>query len=78
MSNTNCYHCIYFHKRPGVGNYFIYKCIYWGITTQKILPQSVVISSIGEKCPFFKKKEQQKSNDNTKNKKNGDGFDIIV
>ena len=61
LSNTNCFNCIYLSKRPGVGNYFIYKCSFWGIISQNILPHSVVINSIGEKCDFFKEREIKSS-----------------
>ena len=79
MANTNCLNCYYLYKRAGVGNYFIYKCNYWGIISQRILPQSVVISAIGKKCPFFRKLESK----NVPNKKKGsnkknNGLDIII
>ena len=76
--NTNCLNCAYLSKRVGIGNYFIFNCYYWGLTTQKILPQSVVISSIGKRCPFFKQKKVKKSNRNINNNNKNKGFDIIV
>lgn len=81
MANTSCYNCLYLSKRPGVGNYFIFKCSYWGIISQKILPQSVVIESIGKKCPFFTSKKKNINNKKS-NKKDiddkDDDFDITV
>jgi hypothetical protein len=77
---SGCNNCEYLSKRPGIGNYFIYKCSYWGLITQRVLPQSVIISSIGKRCPFFKQKiinsatkKDQKSSDSSK-----DGLDLIV
>ena len=75
--STNCFNCAYLSKRPGVGNYFIFKCSYWGLTTQKVLPQSVIISSIGKRCPFFKQKKTINNNKNSI-KNNNNGLDIIV
>ncbi len=76
--NTNCLNCIYLSKRAGTGNYFIFKCSYWGLTTQKILPQSVIISSIGKKCPFFKQKKIKRSDEDTNDDNKNKGFDVIV
>jgi hypothetical protein len=81
MTTKNCYNCEYFSKRPGVGNYFIYKCAYWGLTTQNIIPQSVVISSIGKKCPFFKekgKKSIKKIEEKPEKNNPDDGFDLLA
>ena len=84
LDKKNCYNCMYFSKRPGVRNYFIYKCSYWGIISQKVLPQSVIISSIGKRCPFFKKKINKKQFIKKDNKKiddnnfNDDDLDIII
>jgi hypothetical protein len=69
MSNSSCYLCIHLSKRPGKGNYFIYTCNHWGIICQNVLPQSVVISSIGKKCDFFIKKSLSKNIIKTENKK---------
>ncbi len=77
LAKTNCFNCIYLSKRPGIRNYFIYKCSYWGLTTQKILPQSVIINSIGKRCPFFKQKKFGKVNRKLNNK-NNNGLDIII
>ena len=79
MSNTNCNQCEYLSKRPGSGNYYIYKCSYWGIVSQQILPQTVIFNSIGKKCPFFK----QKTKINKTTEKNGkktldDNLDITI
>lgn len=77
LNSTNCLNCIYLSKRAGVRNYFIFRCSYWGLTTQKILPQTVVINSIGHRCPFFKQKKIVRSDKNSV-KKNNNGLDIIV
>jgi hypothetical protein len=77
MSLSNCNTCDYLSKRPGTGNYFIYKCSYWGLLTQRVLPQSVVISSIGKRCPFHKEKASLKSKKKNA-EKNNDGLDITV
>jgi hypothetical protein len=78
MNQPNCLHCNYLSRKLGRGNYFIYKCNYWGLVTQKVLPQSVVISSIGKRCPFYR--EKVKMNKNKKNEDNGNdgGLDVIV
>ena len=76
LTNKNCYHCTFFYKRPGIGNYFIYKCKYWGLESKGILPQSIVISSIGKKCPFFVRKKNDKKSEEMN--KDNDGFDIIA
>jgi hypothetical protein len=68
MSNSNCYQCIYLSKRPGAGNYFIFKCSYWGIMSQQVLPQSAVINSIGKRCEFFVKKKDSASSEKNKKK----------
>lgn len=84
MPSTNCYHCEYLSKRAGAGNYFIYKCSYWGIVTQNVLPHTAVISSIGRRCPFFKPKKVKSNDIKNNNKKINDdndldsGFDIIA
>ncbi|HOJ63213.1 MAG TPA: hypothetical protein PLE45_02220 [Spirochaetota bacterium] len=74
----SCLKCEYLSKRPGIGNYFIWKCNYWGLICKEILPQYIVASSIGRKCPFFKEKiiKNQKSNNNTTQENNGN-IDII-
>jgi hypothetical protein len=79
MALTTCYNCEYLSKRPGTGNYFIYKCSYWGLVTQNIIPSSVVFNSIGKKCPFFLQKmkiNKKKNNDTPKDDK--DGLDIVI
>jgi hypothetical protein len=79
MPLTTCYNCEFLSKRPGAGNYFIYKCSYWGLVTQNIIPSSVVFSSIGKKCPFFVKKNiTVKKNDKEVTEKGKGGLDIIV
>jgi len=79
LENHNCYNCYYLSKRPGAGNYFIYKCSYWGIVTKRILPQSTVISSIGKRCPFFIMIEKNKNkNKKIKKKNNNDELDITI
>jgi len=77
----SCYNCKYLTKRAGVGNYFIFKCSYWGLVTQRVLPQSVIIRSIGKSCPFFEQKEGKKDtkdNPNGNNSPNSSNFDITV
>ena len=77
--STNCLNCAYLSKRAGVRNYFIFKCSYWGLTTQKILPQSVIINSIGKRCPFFKPKKSTKTKKNSiQNNNNNSKLDIIA
>ena len=76
--STNCLNCVYLSKRAGIRNYFIFKCSYWGLTTQKILPQSIIISTIGKRCPFFKQKKQVKTKKNSFKKNKNSGLDIIV
>ncbi len=81
MASTNCLNCIYLYKRPGAGNYFIYKCNYWGLETKNIIPQSVIINSIGKKCPFYIKKEinkNKKKEDNPDKEKNDNDSGIII
>jgi len=83
LDKKNCYNCRFFYRRPGVKNYFIYKCSYWGIVSKNILPQIVVMQSIGKKCPFFKmknnnKKDNKKNNDDNKINKDDDDLDIII
>jgi hypothetical protein len=80
LSSSTCITCKYFSKRPGSGSYFINKCSYWGIVSQNILPQSIVISSIGKRCPFFKQKILKKNKIETDVKKNNsdNNFDIII
>jgi len=77
MTNQNCNYCQYLSKKPGMGNYFIYTCNYWGLTTKRILPQTVVASSIGKKCPFFKEKQRIVIKPKDKEIKK-DGLDIII
>ena len=76
----SCNTCKYLSKRPGAGNYFIYKCSYWGLVTQKALPQSIVINSIGKPCPFhiLKTFSDIKENKNSKSDNNASGLDIII
>lgn len=81
--NRNCNNCEYLSKRAGVGPYFIYKCSYWGLVCERVLPQSVVMSSIGKPCPFFKEKtrRQHSTDDKDKNDNNGNDdnkLDIII
>jgi hypothetical protein len=80
MNNTNCNFCEYLSKRAGTGNYFIYICKHWGITSQGILPQSVIINTIGKKCPFFKKNNNIKKTKEKTNisEKKDDNLDIII
>jgi hypothetical protein len=79
MNNTNCNYCEYLSKRPGSGNYFIYKCSYWGIVSQQILPQTAILNSIGKKCPFFKVKNKIKKDTEKNNKPdNNNNLDIIA
>ena len=72
-----CLNCAYLSKRPGMGAYFIWTCNYWGLISKKILPQYVVSSSIGEKCPFFKQKIIKKNN-HQQNKNKESNIDIII
>ncbi|HOV13110.1 MAG TPA: hypothetical protein PK771_02405 [Spirochaetota bacterium] len=74
---TGCNSCEYLSKRAGVGNYFVYKCSYWGLVTEKILPQSVVISSLGKPCPFYKEKVKKTKINNDSNKKDNGGDNIL-
>jgi hypothetical protein len=53
MKKKSCIHCQFLSKRPGAGPFFIYKCGYWGLVTKQVLPMTVVIQSIGKRCPFF-------------------------
>lgn len=76
--NTNCLNCEYLSKQAGARNYFIFKCSYWGLITQKVLPQTAVISSIGKRCPFFKQKKYKKNIKNLNDEKKNNGFDIIA
>jgi len=79
LSLGSCYNCQYLSKKPGVKNYFVYKCEYWGLVCQGVLPQSVVISSIGKKCPFFKEKLTKPKNSATnKNENNNSNLNIVV
>lgn len=54
MNKINCFNCTYFSKSPGIRNYFIFICHYWGLRSINKLPQLIVFESIGKKCPFFK------------------------
>jgi hypothetical protein len=80
LSVNNCLNCEYLSKRPGgSGGYFIFKCSYWGLVSQNILPQTVVFSSIGKKCPFYKKKELKNNKKiNDEKESNSGDLDITV
>jgi hypothetical protein len=78
MGQSGCNFCEYLSKRPGAGSYFIYKCAYWGLMTQRVLPQSVVISSIGKRCPFFKERTTPNKKNDNKNGSGHDGLDIVI
>lgn len=58
VEKGNCLTCYYLHKRPGIGNYFIYTCQKFGVVTKRYTPYRIVSTSIGEKCPFFMQKEE--------------------
>ncbi len=77
MKKESCYSCIYFSKKPGLKNYFIYICSYWGLKSINKLPQIVIYESIGKKCPFF---TQNKSSDTKRTEKKGkdDNLNIII
>ncbi|MCG8568573.1 MAG: hypothetical protein MJB14_00390 [Spirochaetes bacterium] len=77
---SSCYTCKYLKKRPGRGSYFIFHCKAWDLTCQQILPQSIVIQSIGKKCPFFKKMMllNNKKNIPSPPDNSADDLDIII
>jgi len=76
MIKENCNKCIFFSKKPGIKNYFIFICKYWGLESINKLPNLIIFESIGKKCPFFKEKiNQNKSKDHDKN---SDGLNIII
>ena len=72
MPAFGCFNCYYLSKKPGTKASFIFECKYWGLITERVLPQSVIINSIGKKCPFFKEiikevktqKKEKKTNQN--------------
>lgn len=72
-----CLKCLYLSKKPGMGAYFIWRCNYWGLVCKKILPEYIVASSIGEKCPFFKQKIVKKKEEFKNNNLNSN-IDIII
>ncbi len=74
---NDCLNCIYLSRRPGMGAYFIWTCHYWGLVSKKILPQYIVASSIGKKCPFFKQKIIKKDKPQNINSNNNE-IDIII
>lgn len=74
---NSCNSCEYLTKRPGIGNYFIYKCGYWGLITERILPQSTVISAIGKPCPFFKEKVKNAKSKKEENKEANNDENIL-
>jgi len=78
VKKESCYNCTYFSKKPGIKNYFIYLCSYWGLKSINKLPQKVIYESIGKNCPFYNEKKNLniKKNDD-KNGKN-DNLNIII
>lgn len=75
--NVNCHKCIFFNKSPGIRNYFIFFCSFWGLKSINKLPYYVIFESIGKECPFFKQKKIEKNKTENmidKNNKNETNF----
>lgn len=55
-----CYKCKFLSKILSGKSSIIYKCSAWRLKTVSIVPEKVVLQSIGEeKCPLFKENDKR-------------------
>lgn len=60
-STGTCLTCFYLSRSVGRGNRFIYFCKQWQLESEKWIPFGVVKSALGKPCPFYQRKQLERT-----------------